>query len=97
MKEIKCPNCGKMFQVDESGYAAILKQVRDEEFEKELEQRENAIKNEKQSALKLANAESENIINSLKEKLKSAESKMALEIEKAVNEKDRELLSYNCF
>lgn len=91
MKEIKCPNCGKMFQVDESGYAAILKQVRDEEFEKELEQRENAIKNEKQSALKLANAESENIINSLKEKLKSAESKMALEIEKAVNEKDREL------
>lgn len=91
MKEIKCPNCGKMFQVDESGYAAILKQVRDEEFEKELEQRENAIKNEKQSALKLANAESENIINSLKEKLKSTESKMALEIEKAVNEKDREL------
>lgn len=91
MKEIKCPNCGKMFQVDESGYAAILKQVRDEEFEKELELRENAIKNEKQSALKLANAESENIINSLKEKLKSTESKMALEIEKAVNEKDREL------
>lgn len=91
MKEIKCPNCGKMFQVDESGYAAILKQVRDEEFEKELAQRENAIKNEKQSALKLANAESENIINSLKEKLKSTESKMALEIEKAVNEKDREL------
>lgn len=91
MKEIKCPNCGKMFQVDESGYVAILKQVRDEEFEKELAQRENAIKNEKQSALKLANAESENIINSLKEKLKSTESKMALEIEKAVNEKDREL------
>ena len=91
MKEIKCPNCGKMFQVDESGYAAILKQVRDEEFEKELAQRENAIKNEKQSALKLANAESENIINSLKERLKSTESKMALEIEKAVNEKDREL------
>ncbi len=91
MKEIKCPNCGKMFQVDESGYAAILKQVRDEEFEKELAQREDAIKNEKQSALKLANAESENIINSLKEKLKSTESKMALEIEKAVNEKDREL------
>ncbi len=91
MKEIKCPNCGKMFQVDESGYAAILKQVRDEEFEKELAQRENAIKHEKQSALKLANAESENIINSLKEKLKSTESKMALEIEKAVNEKDREL------
>lgn len=91
MKEIKCPNCGKMFQVDESGYAAILKQVRDEEFEKELAQRENAIKNEKQSALKLANAESENIINSLKEKLKSTESKMTLEIEKAVNEKDREL------
>ena len=35
MNEIKCPNCGEVFQVDESGYAAILKQVKDKEFEKE--------------------------------------------------------------
>lgn len=35
MNEIKCPNCGEVFQVDETGYAAILKQVKDEEFERE--------------------------------------------------------------
>ena len=36
MQEIKCPKCGEVFQVDESGYAAIVRQVRDKEFEKEL-------------------------------------------------------------
>ena len=35
MNEIKCPKCGELFQIDESGYAAILKQVKDKEFEKE--------------------------------------------------------------
>ena len=32
MQEIKCPKCGEVFQVDETGYAAIVKQVRDREF-----------------------------------------------------------------
>ena len=36
MQEIKCPNCGEVFQVDESGYAQILSQVRDKEFDKEI-------------------------------------------------------------
>lgn len=39
MRDIICPNCGKAFQVDETGYADILKQVRDEEFEKQLHER----------------------------------------------------------
>ena len=42
MQEIKCPHCGEVFQVDEAGYAAIVKQVRDREFEKEIAQRESA-------------------------------------------------------
>ena len=54
MQEIKCPKCGEVFQVDESGYAAIVKQVRDKEFEKEVQERENAHKSEKDSAVKLA-------------------------------------------
>ena len=41
MQEIKCPKCGEVFQVDESGYAAIVKQVRDKEFDKEISAREN--------------------------------------------------------
>lgn len=54
MQEIKCPNCGKIFQVDEAGYAAIVRQVRDKEFEKEIAQREQVYNNEKDSAVKVA-------------------------------------------
>lgn len=59
MQEIRCPKCGEVFQVDESGYAAILKQVRDKEFEKEITLRENQFEAEKNTAVKLAKAETE--------------------------------------
>ena len=36
MNEMKCPHCGGMFTIDEAGFAAILKQVRDAEFDKEV-------------------------------------------------------------
>ena len=36
MNEIKCPRCGEIFTIDEAGFAAILKQVRDAEFDKEV-------------------------------------------------------------
>ncbi len=54
MQEIKCPKCGEVFQVDESGYAAIVKQVRDKEFEKEIQERENVYKTQKESEVKVA-------------------------------------------
>lgn len=57
MQEIKCPKCGQIFQVDESGYAAILKQVRDKEFSKEIESRENQIEKDKENAIKLQRIE----------------------------------------
>ena len=44
MQEIRCPKCGEVFQVDETGYNQIAKQVRDHEFSKELEKRLNEIK-----------------------------------------------------
>lgn len=59
MQEIKCPKCGEIFQVDESGYAAIVKQVRDKEFEKEITSREFQFLNEKEAAIKLAQSETE--------------------------------------
>ena len=59
MHEIKCPNCGKVFSVDETGFAAIASQVRDEVFHKELEEREKQLKNEQEAALKLAEAYAE--------------------------------------
>ncbi|HIN82104.1 MAG TPA: DUF2130 domain-containing protein [Chromatiales bacterium] len=66
MNEIICPNCKKAFKVDEAGFADILKQVRDHQFEKELTNRLALAENEKDSAVKLAEA---NIKNSLQEKL----------------------------
>lgn len=54
MQEIKCPKCGEVFQVDESGYAAIVKQVRDDEFKKEIAQRERSFLSEKNMAVDLA-------------------------------------------
>lgn len=54
MQEIKCPKCGEFFQIDESGYASIVKQVRDREFHKELQDRENRFALEKASAVELA-------------------------------------------
>ena len=53
MHEIKCPRCGEMFTVDESGYAAIVGQVRDEEFRRELTLREKQLAAEKQKDIEL--------------------------------------------
>lgn len=39
MKEIKCPNCGMPIKIDDAGYAAILKQVKDKAFEKEMKEK----------------------------------------------------------
>lgn len=53
MNEIKCPNCNQVFKVDESGFADIVKQVRDKEFEHDLRERELLIEKEKENAVKL--------------------------------------------
>ncbi len=66
MNEIICPNCKKAFKVDEAGFAEILKQVRDHQFQEELQERLNLAEKEKESAIKLAEA---NIKNSLQEDL----------------------------
>ncbi len=59
MKEIRCPNCGKVFQVDAAGYAQILQQVRDKEFEKELERRERELTREKENAVEILRMKAE--------------------------------------
>lgn len=66
MNEIICPNCKKAFKVDEAGFADILKQVRDHQFEEELKNRLSLADKEKESAIKLAEA---NMKNSLQEEL----------------------------
>lgn len=56
MNEIICPHCKKAFQIDEAGFADILKQVRNQEFDKELHERLELLEKDKESAVKLAEA-----------------------------------------
>ena len=103
MQEIKCPKCGEVFQVDESGYAAIVKQVRDKEFEKEVSAHEKQFIAEKESAIKLAKAETEKIfsetlnkkelqISELQSKLSAENDSKKLAVKEVSAEKDAEIL-----
>ena len=74
MSEIKCPNCGKVFKIDEESYSLILQQVRNSEFNKEIdEQLENKLKlalNESENGFRDKLYLKENEINKLKEEVK---------------------------
>lgn len=59
MSEIFCPHCNKAFTIDESGYADIVKQVRNKEFQKELDEKLESAEQSKKSALELAEAKHE--------------------------------------
>lgn len=57
MNDIICPHCGKAFKIDEAGYADILKQVRDSDFEHQLHERLELAERDKQTAVELARAQ----------------------------------------
>lgn len=90
MQQIKCPKCGEVFAVDESGYAAIVKQVHDAEFDKEIHRREKAFVTEKENAVTLAVTQSEakkdKIIAELEAKLSAYDAAKAAEIERIHSE-----------
>ncbi|MBR3381777.1 MAG: DUF2130 domain-containing protein [Clostridia bacterium] len=95
MQEIKCPNCGKVFSVDEAGYAAILKQVHDREFEKELKRREDALNEERENAVELAvtkaEAKKDKRIAELEHQLETVKAGAKGELELALAEKNLKL------
>jgi hypothetical protein len=87
MNEIICPNCKKAFKVDEAGFSEILKQVRDHQFEEEIQNRLKLADKEKENAVKLAEA---NIRNSVQEQLAKKEqeiSELKLQNELVLTEK----------
>ena len=103
MQEIKCPKCGEVFQVDDSGYAAIVKQVRDKEFNKEISNRETQFENDKNNAIELAKLELEKEysekLNQKESEIAKLESKLSTEkiikesaINEALSEKDKQIL-----
>lgn len=102
MNQIKCPKCGEVFKIDETAYAAIVKQVRDSEFQSELESREKLFETEKNTAVKLAKEESarekehslyelNQVIENLKSQIESDKKDRDIELKDIVSEKDREI------
>lgn len=101
MHEIKCPNCGKSFKIDESGYADILNQVRDEAFNKELDKRSELAEQEKKTAVELAEAKvasemekegakKDTEIERLKAALEAADIAKQLALKEALTEVEKE-------
>lgn len=95
MREIKCPKCGEIIQVDESDYAEILNQVKTKEFEKELAEREAVLKDKIDAQNKLLLAEKEKEIALLKSEMKLSQSKTDLAVKDALNEKQNEINKLN--
>ena len=106
MNEIKCPNCGTVFQINEMDYNNILKQIKDKEFEKELARINKQYELEKENAIKLAEANiekkltldinnKEKEINNLNNELKIIEeqtkNKIEKEYTKEINQKETEI------
>ena len=108
MNDIICPHCTKAFKIDESGYADILKQVRDRDFEQQLTERLQLAEREKSSALELAQeraaselqkaaAAKDSEIQSLKAELGKVEEARKLAVTEALKdvEKDRDKLAFD--
>ena len=93
MQEIKCPKCGEVFVVDESGYAQIVRQIRDKEFEKELKRREEDIEEKKNSDLELLRMQQKEELNktlSDKQLELSEKDKIIEQLREQINGKDTE-------
>jgi hypothetical protein len=98
MNEIICPNCKKAFKVDEAGFADILKQVRDHQFEEEILKRLALAEKEKENAVKLAeayirNASQEQIAKKDQE-LAELKAKNKAELSQILFQKENELLQF---
>lgn len=108
MNEISCPHCGKAFKIDKTGYADILRQVRDKEFDAQLQKRLELAEQEKLHAVELAKAklgtelhtqlqEQKTVIEKLRAQLDAGEISRKLAITEAVSavEKERDTLKHS--
>ena len=93
MNEIKCPHCGQVFTVDESGYAALLNQVRDHEFQRELNERISLAEKNREQDMALAVAKAE---EALRAQIAQRDSQLAAQTEQFRAEaKDLQLAAQN--
>ena len=102
MEEIVCPHCKKVFTIDEMNYENIVKQVRDKEFYKALNERQELMNEDKEKAVNIAKLEASKDLNEvisqkemeierLKAKLQDAESQKTIAIQETLAKKDQEI------
>ncbi len=102
MNTIECPKCHEVFQIDEAGYAAIVKQIRDKEFSQDVKNIEKQFQAEKESAVQVTKLESEKKLNDelnkkdkeiseLKNKIASFSKDKEIELTKLLNEKNEKI------
>lgn len=95
MNEIICPHCKKAFKVDEAGFADILKQVRDHQFQEEINERLKLAESEKQNAVKLAEAQIKNMLQDQLAKkdqeLLALKAQKEVELSQKLSQKEQEL------
>ena len=106
MEEIKCPKCGAVFQIDETNYERIASQIRDKEFHKALEEREQLFDKKTEDEVQKAKLNKDKDYNEiisqkdlrikdLEARIQMIESEKEIEIRNAVEEKDREISDLN--
>lgn len=95
MNEIKCPHCKTVFQIDEHSYNSIAKQVRDEEFRKDLQEREKQFNSEKDTALEIQEANLERKYEKVSQTLKDEYTKKLNDQQAKINELTSKLENIN--
>ena len=86
MNEIKCPNCSTVFQINEEDYDSIVKQVRDKEFEREINLRDEQAQIDKENAVKIAESKKDIEITNLKNEIKNIGESTKNDLEKKFND-----------
>ena len=97
MRQIKCPNCGQVFEIDQASYADIVKQVRDHEFTREIAERENLLRADKENAVQLAEqktrSELQKLLSEKEAELASLQAENKAEAARINSEKQSEISS----
>ena len=96
MKEIQCPKCKELFRLEDSGYADIMKQIKDDEFKSEIEKNKEIALKDKQAAIELEKQKNKNNLSDLirerdhlKNKLENMDTQKQLDIQTAKIENDK--------
>lgn len=97
MRQIKCPNCGQVFEIDQASYADIVKQVRDHEFMREIAEREDLLRTDKENAVQLAEqktrSELQKLLSEKEAELASLQAENKAEVARINSEKQSEISS----